>query len=112
MYTFLSKSPDLGSFISFFIGTAIPVQLRERPPDEDLTLLHSIVPENVTRAVNELMMRPPPRLKARPPGMLSNVFDDGIPSSAGEITAKINSVAHRVSVDNLINSDCITYIYS
>lgn len=44
-------------------------------------------------------MRPPPRLKPRPPGMLSSVFDDGIPSSAGEITAKINSVAHRVSTN-------------
>lgn len=80
------------------LGTTIPLQIRERTSDEDLSLLQSIVPENVTRAVNELLMKPPPRLKPRPPGMLSNVFDDGIPSSAGEITTKINSVAHRVSI--------------
>lgn len=84
-----------------YLGPTAPASSRDYQPSDDLALLNSIVPENVTRAVNELMMRPPPRLKPRPPGMLSAVYEDGIPSSAGEITAKINSVSHRVSLKNV-----------
>nr|CAI5841505.1 unnamed protein product [Callosobruchus analis] len=67
-----------------------------RDQEDDLATLHSVLPENLSRAVSELLLKPPPRLRPRPPGMLSTVFDEGIPSSAGTIASRINSVAHRM----------------
>lgn len=57
-----------------------------------------MVPESVSKAISEVLCRPPPKLKPRPPGPLSQVFDSGNPSSAGPISAKINSISHRVSL--------------
>ncbi|VEN33561.1 unnamed protein product [Callosobruchus maculatus] len=67
-----------------------------RDQEDELAALHSVLPENLSRAVSELLLKPPPRLKPRPPGMLSTVFDEGIPSSAGSVTTRINSIAHRM----------------
>ncbi|KAK5646696.1 hypothetical protein RI129_005160 [Pyrocoelia pectoralis] len=55
------------------------------------------VPENVSRAINDIMCGTPPRLKPRPPGPLSTHFDEGIPSSAGSVTSKVNSISHRLN---------------
>ncbi|KAJ8933728.1 hypothetical protein NQ314_013858 [Rhamnusium bicolor] len=68
----------------------------DTPQEDEFSVLNSLLPENVSRAVSDLLLRPPPRLKPRPPGMLSTIFDEGVPSSAGNVTAKINSVAHRL----------------
>ncbi|KAL3280861.1 hypothetical protein HHI36_004089 [Cryptolaemus montrouzieri] len=64
--------------------------------DDEFSLLHSMVPESVSRAISEVLCRPPPKLRPRPPGPLSQVFDSGNPSSAGSISAKINSISHRL----------------
>ncbi|KAJ8920734.1 hypothetical protein NQ315_004873 [Exocentrus adspersus] len=66
------------------------------PQEEEFSVLNSILPESVSRAVSDLLLRGPPKLKPRPPGPLSTVFDEGIPSTAGNVTARINSVAHRL----------------
>lgn len=76
----------------------------EATQDDEFPVLNSLVPESVSRAVSDLLIRAPPRLKPRPPGPLSTVFDEGVPSSAGSVTAKINSVAYRVSVISLHSS--------
>ncbi|CAH1991479.1 unnamed protein product [Acanthoscelides obtectus] len=68
----------------------------ENPDEDELATLHSVLPESLSRAVSELLLKPPPRLKPRPPGMLSAVFDEGTPSSAGCVTSRINSIAHRM----------------
>lgn len=68
-------------------------------------LLADIVPENVTRAICDILCRPPPKLKPRPPGPLSAQFEEGLPSSAGVITNRINSISHRVSFSNLYFSE-------
>lgn len=62
----------------------------------DMNALNCFMPEQVSRAVSDLLCRPPPKLKPRPPGALSCNFDEGLPSSAGRVTSKINSVAHKV----------------
>ncbi|KAK9879448.1 hypothetical protein WA026_006518 [Henosepilachna vigintioctopunctata] len=69
---------------------------RTETADDEFGLLHSMVPESVSRAISEVLCRPPPRLKPRPPGPLSQVFDSGNPSSAGPVSAKINSISHRL----------------
>lgn len=66
-------------------------------PDE-LSILHTTVPRTVSKAVSDLLCRTMPKLRPRPPGALSTTFDSGMPSSAGPATAKINSLAHRVSI--------------
>ncbi|KAJ8980077.1 hypothetical protein NQ317_009433 [Molorchus minor] len=63
--------------------------------DDDFSVLNSLLPDNVGQAVSDLLLKPPPRLKPRPPGILSACFDEGVPSSAGNVTSTINSVAHR-----------------
>lgn len=65
--------------------------------NDDLSVLHSLLPENLGRAVSELLCRPPPKLHKRPPGPLSGMFDSGTPSSAGPISNRINSMAHRLT---------------
>ncbi|XP_060518112.1 MYND-type zinc finger-containing chromatin reader Zmynd8 [Cylas formicarius] len=65
--------------------------------DDEFRILNNLIPEGVNKVVSELIQRPPPKLKPRPPGMLSTIFSEGTPSSAGDTTAKINSVAHRLS---------------
>ncbi|KAG5896812.1 hypothetical protein JTB14_032054 [Gonioctena quinquepunctata] len=68
----------------------------ETQEDDEFAVLNSILTENVSRAVSDLLMRPPPKLKPRPPGILNQMFDEGTPSSAGTVTTRINSIAHRM----------------
>ncbi|XP_018570944.1 protein kinase C-binding protein 1 isoform X2 [Anoplophora glabripennis] len=68
----------------------------EPAQDDEFTVLNGLLPETVSRAVSDLLLRAPPKLKPRPPGPLSTIFDEGIPSSAGNVTAKINAVAYRL----------------
>ncbi|CAG9826226.1 unnamed protein product [Diabrotica balteata] len=65
--------------------------------DDELSILHGLLPENMSRVVNQLLLKPPPRLKPRPPGVLSRIYDEGVPSSAGDVTSRINSIAHRMT---------------
>ena len=51
---------------------------------------------SITKAVGDMLCKAPPRLKPRPPGPLSNYYDEGSPSSAGPTTNLINSISHRV----------------
>ncbi|XP_044751048.1 protein kinase C-binding protein 1-like isoform X2 [Coccinella septempunctata] len=69
---------------------------RSENADDEFSLIHSMVPESVSKAISEVLCRPPPKLKPRPPGPLSQVFDSGTPSSAGPVSAKINSISHRL----------------
>lgn len=69
----------------------------EPAQESEFAVLNSLLPETVSKAVSDLLLRPPPKLRPRPPGPLSTVFDEGVPSSAGNVTAKVNSIAHRVS---------------
>ncbi|KAB0797523.1 hypothetical protein PPYR_08516 [Photinus pyralis] len=64
---------------------------------EEVRIVSSAVPENVSKAINEIMLGVPPKLKPRPPGPLSTHFDDGVPSSAGVVTSKVNSISHRLN---------------
>lgn len=73
------------------------VTTTEATQENEFNVLDSLLPETVSKAVSDLLLRPPPKLKPRPPGPLSTVFDEGVPSSAGNVTAKINSISHRVS---------------
>ncbi|XP_017783815.1 PREDICTED: protein kinase C-binding protein 1 isoform X2 [Nicrophorus vespilloides] len=50
-----------------------------------------------SRNINDVFHKLPPRLKPRPPGPLSQHFEESIPSSAGPVTAKINSISHKLS---------------
>ncbi|CAH0557053.1 unnamed protein product [Brassicogethes aeneus] len=78
-------------------GAAQPPDARLiEPPSGDANLLNGFSPQTLSRAVTDLMSRPPPKLRPRPPGALSCVFEEGNPSSAGPVTAKINSIAHRL----------------
>lgn len=65
-------------------------------------MLSSFMPETLTKSISELVCRVPPRLKPRPPGPLSTQFDEGLPSSAGVVTSRINSISHRVSLKNFM----------
>lgn len=56
-----------------------------------------ILAEDVCKTVGDMLCKPPPKLKPKPPGPLSTYFDEGNPSSAGPVTKSINSVAHRLS---------------
>uniref|UniRef100_A0AAR5PEM3 Protein kinase C-binding protein 1 n=1 Tax=Dendroctonus ponderosae TaxID=77166 RepID=A0AAR5PEM3_DENPD len=68
----------------------------ENVEDYEFAALNNAVHENVGRIVNDLIRRPPPKLKPRPPGALSQQFSEGLPSSAGPVTARVNSVAYRL----------------
>ncbi|CAH1183412.1 unnamed protein product [Phaedon cochleariae] len=76
---------------------AVCADAREPAQEDEFAVLNTIVPDSVSRAVSDLLLRPPPRLRPRPPGMLSTTFEEGIPSTAGDVTAKINSIAHRMT---------------
>ncbi|XP_066159158.1 MYND-type zinc finger-containing chromatin reader Zmynd8 isoform X9 [Euwallacea fornicatus] len=65
--------------------------------DEDFTVLNGLVPDtNISKIISDVILKPLPRLKPRPPGVLSQQFSEGVPSTAGPVAAKINSIAHRV----------------
>ncbi|XP_057668394.1 uncharacterized protein LOC130901213 isoform X1 [Diorhabda carinulata] len=65
--------------------------------DEEFSVLNGLIPESVSKAVSDLLLMPPPRLKPRPPGIISQHFEEGIPSTAGDVTSRINSIAHRMT---------------
>lgn len=69
---------------------------------EQLNRLADISPDHMSKVVSEIFCRPPPKLLPRPPGVLSTTFSEGLPSSAGNVTAKINSISHRVSANGCI----------
>ncbi|XP_045471324.1 protein kinase C-binding protein 1 isoform X2 [Harmonia axyridis] len=71
-------------------------EARTENTNDEFSLLHSMVPESVSKAISEVLCRPPPKLRPRPPGPLSQVFDSGNPSNAGPVSAKINSISHRL----------------
>ncbi|XP_066159159.1 uncharacterized protein Zmynd8 isoform X10 [Euwallacea fornicatus] len=65
--------------------------------DEDFTVLNGLVPDtNISKIISDVILKPLPRLKPRPPGVLSQQFSEGVPSTAGPVAAKINSIAHRL----------------
>lgn len=66
---------------------------------DDYTELNRLLPEGLGPTLSKILLKPAPKPKPRPPGILSQRFDTGIPSSAGEVTSKINSIAHRVSIE-------------
>ncbi|XP_050514838.1 protein kinase C-binding protein 1 isoform X2 [Diabrotica virgifera virgifera] len=65
--------------------------------DDELSILHGLLPESMSRVVNQILLKPPPRLKPRPPGILNRNYDEGVPSSAGDVTSRINSIAYRMT---------------
>lgn len=64
---------------------------------EEFRTLGDTLPAAAAKAVSELICRPPPKLKPRPPSALSDGFEECIPSTAGHITSKLNTLAYRVS---------------
>lgn len=64
---------------------------------DEFRALSGSLPEVATKAVSELISRPPPKLKPRPPSALREGFEECITSSAGYVTSKLNSMAYRVS---------------
>lgn len=83
---------------SFVIVTnSTPNQYLSNVMDEFRTL-KDVLPEAAAKAVSELMCRPPPALKPRPPSAIAQGFEESAPSAAGPITSKLNSVAYRVSI--------------
>lgn len=82
---------------SFVIVTnSTPNQYLSNVMDEFRTL-KDVLPEAAAKAVSELMCRPPPALKPRPPSAIAQGFEESAPSAAGPVTSKLNSVAYRVS---------------
>lgn len=69
---------------------------------EEFGVLKDVIPESVAKAVNEMLSRPLPKLKPRPPSAVCANFDEGVPSSAGPVASKINSFSHRVSYAALV----------
>lgn len=65
---------------------------------EEFCALKDVLPETAARAVSDLMSRPPPLLKPRPPSVLSQGFEESTPSSAGFVSAQLNSLAYRVRI--------------
>lgn len=56
------------------------------------------ITDDLSKALGDIMCNKlPPKLKPKPPGPLSQHFDEGNPSSAGPVTKIINSVAHRLT---------------
>lgn len=64
---------------------------------EEFRALSGSLPEVASKAVSELISKPPPKLKPRPPSALKEGFEECITSSAGYVTSKLNSMAYRVS---------------
>lgn len=77
--------------------TAEPEVISHTNPPDEFAVLNSLGAENISKAVSEIIKKPPPKLKPRPPGALSQQFSEGLPSSAGPVTSRINSVAHKLS---------------
>ncbi|KAF2900980.1 hypothetical protein ILUMI_05198 [Ignelater luminosus] len=101
--TITSTMPPLASLSSQTATTnssttASSTECSTRSTDilEDLQVLNSFMPETLTKSISEIMCRVPPTLKPRPPGPLSTQFDEGLPSSAGVVTSRINSISHRL----------------
>ncbi|KAK4880797.1 hypothetical protein RN001_008943 [Aquatica leii] len=64
---------------------------------DEVQSLSGSIPELLTRSINDIMCRTPPVLKPRPPGPLSTQFNEGLPSTAGSVTSKVNSISHRLT---------------
>ncbi|XP_076269494.1 zinc finger MYND-type containing 8 isoform X2 [Rhynchophorus ferrugineus] len=87
--------PQKESDIPATEGTAIIEPQVESETITNNTSLNNVT-ESISRAIAEIVKRPLPKLKPRPPGMLSQQFIEGLPSSVGPVTAKVNAVAHRM----------------
>ncbi|KAF5295410.1 hypothetical protein FQA39_LY13071 [Lamprigera yunnana] len=64
---------------------------------EDIPAISRLITEPLARSLSEIINHAPPKLKPRPPGALSTQFSEGIPSSAGNVTNKVNSISHRLN---------------
>ncbi|GLV41409.1 uncharacterized protein CBL_06639 [Carabus blaptoides fortunei] len=72
---------------------SVPPLLPAQPQTDD----RSSVADTIAKAVGDLLCKQPPKLKPRPPGPLSDYFDEGSPSTAGPTTTLLNSVSHRLA---------------
>ncbi|KAF5298466.1 hypothetical protein FQR65_LT01245 [Abscondita terminalis] len=63
---------------------------------EEVQAVTGSIPEPLSRSINDIICRTAPKLKPRPPGPLSMQFCEGVPSSAGTVTNKVNSISHRL----------------
>lgn len=77
--------------------TIIDVDSLPNALDTNLGVLNEILPESLTKDVNEILRQPPPKLKPKPLGILNNVGETGVPSTAGPVAARINDMAAKVS---------------
>lgn len=66
--------------------------------DPELGILKEMLPETLTKGVTEIMCQPPPKLRPKPVGILNNLVDVGVPSSAGPVASRINTMAQKVMI--------------
>ncbi|XP_044268661.1 protein kinase C-binding protein 1 isoform X2 [Tribolium madens] len=75
----------------------IDVDNQSNSLESELGALKEILPENVSKGVNEILCQPPPKLKPKPLGVLSSVVESGVPSTAGPVASRINSMAQKLA---------------
>lgn len=82
--------------------TATPIidleNLSSSQLDPELGVLKEILPETLTKGVTEILCQPPPKLRPKPVGILNNLVDVGVPSSAGPVASRINTMAQKVMI--------------
>ncbi|XP_063914614.1 MYND-type zinc finger-containing chromatin reader ZMYND8 isoform X2 [Zophobas morio] len=64
--------------------------------ESELGSLKEILPENVAKGVGDILCQPPPKLKPKPVGILNSVVEAGVPSTAGPVASRINSMAQKL----------------
>ncbi|KYB27503.1 MYND-type zinc finger-containing chromatin reader ZMYND8 isoform X1 [Tribolium castaneum] len=75
----------------------IDVDNQSNSLDSELGALKEILPENVSKGVSEILCQPPPKLKPKPLGVLNSVVETGVPSTAGPVASRINSMAQKLT---------------
>lgn len=78
-----------------------------------LSMLTSLGPSShVDKGAINNMCRSPPPITPKPQSILTTDYDDNVPSSAGPVTERINSVAYRVGIQFLNSNNRTIYCKS
>lgn len=68
-----------------------------------LSMLSGLAPAHVSKAAINTLCRSPPPIIPKPQTIFNNDFEDNVPSNAGPVTEKINSIAFRVKLINSLS---------
>lgn len=79
------------------VNTAVTTSTADSVSSTQNTPSINIFADDVSKTVGDLLCKPPPKLKPRPPAPLSTYFEEINPSSIGPVTKTLNSVSHRLT---------------